>query len=151
LAFEGLVRLARDVGAGNGRGAAFLLDDLHAADPDSLEAARYLATAASPGVLVVAALRSREGTAGEQAFRALARDGIAEIVELEPLVGRQVADLLGALLDAEAPAELVDDVVARTDGVPLLVEEVLDAHLRAGAVEVTDRGARWRGGSPAVP
>jgi DNA-binding CsgD family transcriptional regulator len=110
-----------------------------------------VAASASPGVLVVGALRPREGTAAEQVVRALARDTSAAVLELDPLGTREVADLLGALLDAEPPADLVRDVVARTDGVPLLVEEVLDAHLRAGSVEVSDRGARWRGGGPVVP
>jgi DNA-binding CsgD family transcriptional regulator/tetratricopeptide (TPR) repeat protein len=45
----------------------------------------------------------------------------------------------------------VADIMARTDGVPLLVEEVLDAHLRAGSVEVSSEGTRWRGGSSIVP
>jgi DNA-binding NarL/FixJ family response regulator len=34
--------------------------------------------------------------------------------------------------------------------VPLLVEEVLDAHLRSGAVDVNERGAHWRGGDAVV-
>ena len=44
LALEGVVRLVHDIAATRG-GAVILLDDLHAADPDSLEAIRYLATA----------------------------------------------------------------------------------------------------------
>ena len=75
----------------------------------------------------------------EQVVRALARDGVADVFDLEPLGRREVAELLGALLDAEPPPELVDDVVARTDGVPLLVEEVLDAHLRSGSVDVGEQ------------
>jgi predicted ATPase len=47
LALEGIVRLVRDIAAKNG-GAVVLLDDLHAADPESLEAIRYLARAVRP-------------------------------------------------------------------------------------------------------
>ena len=52
LALEGVVKLVQDIAAA-GRGAVMLLDDLHAADPESLEAIRYLATAARERVLIV--------------------------------------------------------------------------------------------------
>src|SRR5262249_28844331 len=47
--------------------------------------------------------------------------------------------------------DLVADIMIRTDGVPLLVEEVLDAHLRAGSVEVDATGTRFRAGAITVP
>ena len=150
LALEGVVKLVQDIAVA-GHGVVILLDDLHAADPESLEAIRYLATAARERVLIVGALRSRESTLPEQVVRALARDGVADVLDLEPLGRREVGELLGALLDTEPPRELVDDVMARTDGLPLLVEEVLDAHLRSGAIDVGEIGARWRGGSTIVP
>ena len=149
LAFEGVVRLVQHIAATSG-GAVVVLDDLHAADPDSLEAIRYLAAARLERVLVVGALRSGESAPAEHMVRALQRDGVADVFDLVPLDRRAVTALLGALLDAEPPGELVDDVVVRTDGVPLLVEEVLEAHLRAGTLEVGDRGASWRGGNATV-
>jgi DNA-binding NarL/FixJ family response regulator len=149
LALEGVVRLVQSIALRSG-GAVILLDDLHDADPDSLEAIRYLATAAPEQVLIVGALRSREGTRPEQVVRTIEREGGATVFDLEPLGRREVAELLGALLDAEPPPELVDDIVARTDGVPLLVEELLDAHVRSGAIDVDDGRARWRGGASVV-
>ncbi len=149
LALEGIVRLVQNIASGT-KGAVILLDDLHAADPDSLEAVRYLATAAPPGVLIVGALRSGESVHPEQVVRALERDGVAEVFDLDPLGPREVSELLAALLDAEPPRELVDDVLGRTDGVPLLVEEVLAAHLRAGSVAMSDGRAHWRGGAVTV-
>ena len=59
---------------------------------------------------------------------------------------RAVGELVTSLLGAAAPDELVADVAARTDGVPFLVEEVVDAHVRAGSVDMTGGAARWRGG-----
>jgi ATP/maltotriose-dependent transcriptional regulator MalT len=150
LALEGVVRLTREIAATDSA-AVLLLDDLHGADHDSLEAIRYLAAASIERVLIVGALRSREATLPEQVVRALQRDAVADVFELEPLGRRQVTDLLGALLDGEPPPELVADVVARTDGVPLLVEEVLDAHLRSGSIDVGERGVQWRGGTTGVP
>jgi len=149
LALEGVVRLVTRI-ADDSNGALVLLDDVHAADPDSVEAIRYLASAAPPGVLLVAALRSREGALAEEVVRSFARDGGATVFDLEPLGRRAVNDLLGALLDRDPPAELVDDVCARTDGVPLLVEELLEAHLRSGSVHLAEDGARWRGGTNVV-
>jgi DNA-binding NarL/FixJ family response regulator len=150
LALEGVVQLVREIAAANGA-AVVLLDDLHAADPDSLEVARYLSAAAIEGTVVVGALRAGESPLADELTRTLGRDGVAEVVELAPLATRAVTDLVAALLDAAPPEALVDDIVARTDGVPLLVEEVLDAHLRAGSVEVGAGGTVWRGGAVAVP
>lgn len=150
LAFEGIVQLVRAIAAEND-GAVVLLDDLHAADPDSLEAARYLASAAIEGVSVVGGLRPRESALADELVRSLRSNDVVDLLELAPLGERGVTDLVAALLDAEPPPALVADIVARTDGVPLLVEEVLDAHLVAGTVDRSEGGAVWRGGAIAVP
>src|SRR5262249_34560716 len=68
LALEGVVRLVARI-SDESNGALVLLDDVHAADPDSVEAIRYLASAAPPRVLLVAALRSREGALAEDVAR----------------------------------------------------------------------------------
>src|SRR4051812_29364751 len=122
LALEGVVHLVREIAAAND-GAVLVLDDLHAADPDSLEATRYLATAAIDGVVVIGALRSGEAALADELTRALRGDGTADVIALEPLGERAVSELVAALLDADPPDALVADIVARTDGVPLLVEE----------------------------
>ncbi|HET9051819.1 MAG TPA: AAA family ATPase [Candidatus Dormibacteraeota bacterium] len=150
LAFEGVVRLIREIAATE-RAAIVLVDDLHAGDPESIEAVRYLATAAIPGTAVIGALRPGVSSLGDELVRALRRDGVADVLDVAPLDERGVGALLAALLDADPPAPLVADIVARTDGVPLLVEEVLDAHLRAGSVELGAGGAAWRGGDLVVP
>ena len=150
LALEGIVQLARDIAQTQG-GAVVLLDDLHAADPESLEAARYLASAGVEGVSIVGALRPGEAALADDFVRGLEHAGTAQVFDLTPLDERAVTELVAALLDSDPPAPLVADIMARTDGVPLLVEEVLDAHLRAGSVEVDSDGTRWRGGSAVVP
>ena len=150
LAMEAAVRLLRDV-AGPGPGMVLLLDDLHAADPDSLETIRYLAAARIGGLAIMAALRPAESAVADELVRALRGDDVATVVELEPLGLRATGDLVRHLLAAAPPGELVADVLARTDGVPLLVEEVVDAHLRGGSVVVEGGQARWRGGPLALP
>jgi DNA-binding CsgD family transcriptional regulator/tetratricopeptide (TPR) repeat protein len=150
LAFEAVVRLVREIAAEND-GAVVVLDDLHAADPESVETIRYLAAAAIPGIALLGALRGAESSLAEEVVRGLHREGSAELLELVPLSKQAISELLAALLDADPPAELVDDVAARTDGVPLLVEELTESHLQSGSLELSEQGARWRGGAPATP
>ncbi len=150
LAMEATVRLLRGL-AGPGPGMVLLLDDLHAADPDSLETIRYLAAARIGGLAIMAALRPAESAVADELVRALRGDDVATVVELEPLGHRATGDLVRHLLAAAPPGELVADVLARTDGVPLLVEEVVDAHLRGGSVVIDGGHARWRGGPLALP
>ena len=128
-----------------------LLDDMHAADIASLEAMRHLVQAAIPGVATIGAMRSGVSMFADEAARALGREGSAHVVEVEPLSASGVADLIAALLDAHPPDDLVSDIVGRTDGVPLLVEEVVLAHLRAGTVEVHEGATTWREGNATVP
>ncbi|HET7014495.1 MAG TPA: AAA family ATPase [Streptosporangiaceae bacterium] len=156
LALEATARLLREVAgsaadAGAGPGALLLFDDLHAADPDSIETIRYAASARVEGLAIVAALRPGESALADELVRALAGDGATTVIELEPLGRREVGDLVTHLLDAVPPAELVADVLSRTDGVPLFVEEVVDAHLRARSVVIEAGSAYWRGGSVMMP
>src|SRR5262249_40990278 len=132
-------------------GAVVVLDDMHAADAASLEAMRHLVLAAIPGVATIAAMRSGASLLADEAVRGLRHDGFAEVVELEPLAASAVAGLVAALLGARPPDDLVEDIVSRTDGVPLLVEEVVLAHVRAGTVEVHEGLTTWRDGDATVP
>ena len=150
LALEGIARFVARIADTSGGGAVVLLDDMHAADVASLEAMRHLMQAAVPGVATVGAVRSGASLLADDAVRALGREG-ADVVEIEPLGVSGVADLVAALLDAHPPDDLVRDIVGRTDGVPLLVEEVVLAHLRAGTVEVHDGATTWRDGDATVP
>ena len=150
LALEGIVGVVRHIAQAN-KGAMVLLDDLHAADPESLEAVRYLASAAVEGIAVIGALRSNEVALADDLVRSLHLDGVAEVIDVSALGERGVGELVAALLDADPPHGLVAEIVARTDGVPLLVEEVLDAYVRSGSVSVGDHGSTWRGGCSSVP
>lgn len=149
LGFEGLVDVLRR--AGGDRGLLLAIDDLHAADAESLEAVRYVASAALPGVAVLAAARPGEAALADRLLERLAQQGLGELWPLPVLASPDVQDLLAALLGTAPPAELVADVAARADGVPLFVEEIADAHVRSGSVLLDPRGARWRGGTQVVP
>jgi DNA-binding CsgD family transcriptional regulator len=148
LALEATVRLLREIAS---KGALLVLDDLHAADPDSLETIMYAASARVDGLAIVAALRPGESAVADELVRALRGDNTTTVIELEPLRRRAVSDLVTHLLDAVPPAELVADVMSRTDGVPLFVEEVVDAHIRARSLVVEAGSAEWRGGPVMLP
>ncbi len=149
LALEGLVELVGGLAAGHG--VVVALDDVHAADAESLDALRYLAGAGLDGVLIVAAARMGESAVADQLVDNLAHLGLAEVAPVEPLEAGEVDDLLSAILGSRPPVDFVREVISRTDGVPLLVEEVLDAHVRAGSLIIDERGVRWRGGVNIVP
>ncbi len=150
LAIEGVTQVVRALASSND-GGVLLLDDLHDADAESIELVRYLANATIDGLTIVASMRPNESLLSDELLRSLRRDGVVEVVDVMPLGERDIGDLITALLDARPPEELVADVVTRSDGVPLLVEEVLLAHLRSGTVESDGAEMIWRGGVASVP
>jgi DNA-binding CsgD family transcriptional regulator/tetratricopeptide (TPR) repeat protein len=150
LALEGVVHLLRAV-IRRSEGAVLIVDDLHGADPESVETIRYVAHARLPGLTIIGALRPSESPDADQLLRRLRGDGLADVVEVGPLTERAVGDLIAAILGVHPPSPLVADILARTDGVPLLVEEVLRGHVDAGTVVLDDDGAVWRGGAAKVP
>jgi DNA-binding CsgD family transcriptional regulator/tetratricopeptide (TPR) repeat protein len=147
LALEALLHALRAVVDAQGT-AVLVADDLHAADAETLEALRYIAAAAVPGLAIIGATRPRESPAAD----GLVRQAGEQAVTLSALDERAVAALVGALLDSTPPSPLVADILARTDGIPLLVEEVVRGHVHAGTVVVEANGdASWKGGAAAVP
>src|SRR5581483_5300672 len=124
LAFEGVVRLVREL-VDDACGAVVVLDDLHGADADSVEAVRYLVSAGVEGLAVVVAMRPGASALADELVRAVRGERSTTVIDLRPLDAGGVGSLVAELLEAEPPPELVAEVVARTDGVPLLVEEVV--------------------------
>ena len=111
--------------------ALLVIEDLHWADRETLEVLEYLADHLSGhGALVVATLRDDEPGPGSDLVSALwARRAVTQ-VSLSPLDPAQSEVMLRACLSAAALLpELVDAVVARSDGVPFFIEELLAAAL----------------------
>ena len=119
LALEAVIRVLR--GVVERAGAAVLIaDDLHIADPESIDAVGYVVGAQIGGLVVLGALRPGESADADALVRSLRRERLAAVLPVGPLPERAVGELVGALLGADPPAPLVADVLARTDGVPLL-------------------------------
>jgi predicted ATPase len=124
-------------------------DDLQWADPESLEVVHHLAVGVGESPMVVlGAVRLGEHSPAEALARRLAQQGDAELLELAPLSPEDLQRLVSVLLAAPAPQPLVADVAQRSAGLPLFVEELIDAYLATGVLAVRDGAVLWSGPSP---
>jgi DNA-binding SARP family transcriptional activator len=127
--------------------AVLLLDDLHAADPASLQLFHYLArqTRAAP-VILLATYRSDLADAAATPFSALLtalyRERLSETLHLSPLPEDAVASVVAHTLGSAAAPDLVRAVYEITEGNPFFVEEMTRALLKSGQVEAQDE--QWR-------
>ena len=145
---EGFLRVAR--GMGRACGAVVLLDDLQWADGESLGVLEYLADNVSEEpVLVVAATRGDSTSQGVAALLALADRRVASLLELSRLTPEQSVEMTRHCLgDARIPAEVLQLVIDRADGLPFFVEELLAALENYGAL--VRHGEQWVAERPAV-
>lgn len=126
-AYEAVSDLVRAAAAP--AGLLLVLDDLHAADPDSLLLTRYLTTTVHTGrTLVVAALRPYEHDPALVAtLNDLARGAGSGQLRLGGLDPAGVADLVADRTGAPAPDDVVRRLAARTGGNPFFLTELLAA------------------------
>ena len=125
--FEAVYRvLARQ--AAN-RPVVLIVEDLHWVDRSSRDLLAFLVrTARRDRLLAVATYRSDELHRRHplRPFLAeLERSGRAERLDLEPLGRAELTDQLAAIAGETPPGELVDDIVARSEGNPFFAEELL--------------------------
>lgn len=120
-------------------------EDLHWADPATVEVMRQLMPlAAQLPVLTIAALRAETDSAGwgllTQA-RELFGDALTER-RLQPLSETESRDLVANLLEIESlPDRVRDLILARAEGNPFFVEEVVRMLIERGVIE--RREDRW--------
>ena len=120
-------------------------EDLHWADPASVEVARQvLPLATELPVLFIGALRPETDAPG-WALVTQAREIFGEAlteIRLEPLTEAQSRELVGHLLAIESLPEAVRGLIlARAEGNPFFVEEVVRMLIERGVIEL--RGDRW--------
>jgi class 3 adenylate cyclase len=120
----------------------FVCEDVHWADPASIEVVRKILpmTAALP-VLFIGALRSETDSVGWELVTH-ARQAFGEAlteVRLEPLTEAESRDLVANLLVIESLPDRVRDVIlARAEGNPFFVEEVVRMLIERGLIERRD-------------
>jgi predicted ATPase len=136
-------RLLRSLAAE--RPLVLVCEDLHWADPASIAVAGQLMPLATQlPILFVAALRAEMDSAGwlllEQA-RDLFKENLTEI-RLEPLTDADSRTLVSNLLEIESlPDRTRDLIMARAEGNPFFVEEVVRMLIDGGAIVA--EGNRW--------
>ncbi|HLX41490.1 MAG TPA: AAA family ATPase, partial [Ktedonobacteraceae bacterium] len=131
-----LERLARETPV------LLLVDDLHWADPASIELLHYLARGvADRAVLVLGTHRADEVDTARglrSLLTSLRRAGLAEEVRISRLGHEAVAELANGLLGSEAPDNLLTLLHARAGGTPLFIEALFRALIEAGHLRYGD-------------
>ncbi|WP_030434608.1 ATP-binding protein [Actinoplanes subtropicus] len=113
-----------------------ILEDLHWADPSTLDIVRHLGQA-GPGdrrLLVLASYRSTELDRGDPLWQLLANSGFlrrVERLELPPLNRRELRELLSAGRRGPVDHDLAERCFEWSDGIPFYAEQLM----AAGALE----------------
>jgi predicted ATPase len=77
-----------------------------------------------------------------------------EAITVHPLTRRQIAEMVDRMTDGQGlPPEVLEEVIKKTDGVPLFVEELTKSVLESGQLERRAGGREWQGRLPplAIP
>ncbi len=122
LVAEALVRLATQLTAPT----VLVLEDLHWTDPEGLAAFEYLCDhAPDRGLGVVATVRSDEPSDALGLVDRLVARRAVSVVDLPPLDDVAVEKMIELCLGQSPSAELAVTVATRSEGRPLVVEELL--------------------------
>ncbi|MET0579863.1 MAG: tetratricopeptide repeat protein, partial [Ilumatobacteraceae bacterium] len=148
---EALLRL---LGSLSEEGCVLILEDLHWADPETVAVLEYIGDNIwSTPVLCIGTSRPEAPEAVRRTFHDLERRGGAVVVELGRLgaddIGRMSALCLGV---EHLPEEVISFVARFTDGLPLLIEEVVAASVSDGTLTTAPGGLQVAAGArPSVP
>jgi DNA-binding CsgD family transcriptional regulator len=137
---EAVLRLLAALG--RRAGCVLVLEDLQWADTETVEVVEYLAdNIAGEPVLCLVSLRSDEPSRALSCVHDLAARRSATMVELRSLSDEEVVSVAAGCLQAPVvPREVAEVVVARADGLPFLVEELLAAMVQAHELYETADG-----------
>jgi len=122
-----------------------LAEDLHWADPSTLELLEALIEGLGPHPLLLL-LSSRSALPPPWSF--LDHTDRISLARLQPL--EIVALVRGMTGGRSLPAEILDQIVEKTDGVPLFVEELTKMVLESGLVEARNGHYELTGSLPAL-
>ncbi len=125
-----------------------LFEDIHWADPTTLEVIDLLIHRVRNIPLLVVLTHRPEFSSRWSHY------GHVTALTLTKLTRPQTAAMVSRLAGGKAlPADLLDQILGKTDGVPLFVEELTRSILESG--DLSDAGDRWeyagRAGSLAIP
>lgn len=143
-------RLARELGdalsaAARSRPVLMILEDLHWADPSTLELLRHLAhRAARTALLVIATCRAEEAaTAGSSITQVLAEleaRGVCDTIELGPLDETSIRDYVECRFNlGEVSIPLASLLARATEGHPLFLVSLVQLFIQRGDLQQVDR------------
>jgi DNA-binding CsgD family transcriptional regulator/tetratricopeptide (TPR) repeat protein len=140
FACEGLVRVFTSLAGADG--LLVVLEDLHWSDAETVAAVEYLADnlGALP-VLCAVTLRDGEPGPAADAFARLRDRRAIDTLPIGPLSAAETANLVEEALGAGVPGLLAQVVHNRSDGLPLLAEEVLADLAASGSLR--REGEAW--------
>jgi tetratricopeptide (TPR) repeat protein len=135
-----------------GRPLLIVLEDLQWADPPSLRLLEHLAFEISgESIFVLASVREEFRGRGHPLDRTLgvlrAQERMTELA-LSGFSRREVAALLARVLGRPAPSDLISEMFARTEGVPLFLRETLRLLAERGVLQEPERLPRAGIGLP---
>jgi DNA-binding CsgD family transcriptional regulator/tetratricopeptide (TPR) repeat protein/type II secretory pathway predicted ATPase ExeA len=122
--------------AGRDRGVLLLIEDAQWVDADTLAVLEYLVhNAGRYRILCLVTVRSDPPSEALRLGRRLADTRDVDLLLLRPLNSDEVEEMVRSCLGGAAlPAELLEFVRARADGVPFFVEELLAGLVATGAL-----------------
>ena len=123
----------------HGGAGLILVEDLHWADPSTIEVVEYIAGQISKAPILLV-ITSRSDTIN---------NAVAMIrrIPLQRLADDDCRDLADCVIrDKQLPSRLLDQIVTRSDGVPLFVEELVAAALETGQVDPGTKASVVAGG-----
>lgn len=129
---EAVVRLLGQLG--DTSTAVLVVEDLQWADPETCTMVEYLADnlTGTPSLMIITVRDGAGGAGSELADEMVRRRAAAEVI-VGPLERAGVLAMADAVLGGDdLPAEVADAMVGRSEGVPLLVEELLAAAAASG-------------------
>jgi tetratricopeptide (TPR) repeat protein len=139
--FEAVARLTERLAAD--QRVLVLVDDVHCADPSSLELMHYLARGIR-GKRVQLIATSRDDADSLRPLRpllaSLRREGLLEEIGLSRLNAKAMAAFVRLRLDGEPPPTLLELLERRAGGVPLFAEALVQTLLETGQLEHDPQG-----------
>lgn len=117
------------------------IEDAHSVDEASLEALSRLCVAAERSPLLLLFVGRPE--CWERLSSGVHPEGGHLRIQLQPLSFTETSQFLKGLLGSDPPTRLLDAVWARTNGVPLFIEEVLFALRHQGTLVPQKRSKGW--------
>lgn len=108
--------------------AVVVIEDVHWADPDTLATFEYMCDhGPDRGLGIVATLRSDEPHDALQLIDRLSERRSITVLDLAPLDRRSVNTMVELCLAEQPTTGLIDTIMARSEGRPLVIEELLTA------------------------